>query len=153
MSIQDWAAVAEIVGAIFIVISLLYLGKQLRDSNREARAATLHAVLDSENQFNAMVVEHAGTWDKVIRGEPLSEGEETRRGIVLFNMLMADSENRFHQYNAGYLGPESWEARRLTLEGNVRMPIFKIWRESLGGQNRSAEYLKLVDELSARIED
>jgi hypothetical protein len=153
MSIQDWAAIAEIVGALFIVITLLYLAIQIRDSNREARAATLHAVLDSENQFNAMVAEHAGTWDKVVNGEPLSDGEETRRAIVLFNMLMADSENRFHQFNAGYLGPESWEARRLTLRGNVRMPIYQVWKGSLGGRNRSAEFLSFLDELADRVED
>lgn len=40
MSIQDWAAIGEIVGAIAILITLIYLAIQIRQSTRATQAAS-----------------------------------------------------------------------------------------------------------------
>ena len=132
---------------------MLFVGVQLARGSREVRAATIQATMNSESELNARFVEYAGTWDKVATGAPLSEGEERRRAIVLFNMLMTDTENRLHQFKAGYLDRETWEARHSTLPEIVSLPIFKIWRKSLGGRNRSAEFLGIVDKMAGKARD
>jgi hypothetical protein len=43
-SLSEWTAIAEIVGAIAVVVSLLYLGIQVREQNRESRLAAMHEI-------------------------------------------------------------------------------------------------------------
>ena len=37
MSIQEWGAISEMVGAIAIVVSLIYVGVQLRQNTQATR--------------------------------------------------------------------------------------------------------------------
>ncbi len=125
MTLLEWGAVGELIGGIAIIVSLMYVGLQVRDSNREARAATIQAALDSELFTNAKIVDYAGTWDKVVTGAPLAEGKQTRRAIGLFNLLMTATENQYHQYIAGYLDAQSWEG------GTPHIIVVQNWFEEL----------------------
>lgn len=49
--LQQYALVAEIISAIAIVLSLVFVGFQIADGNREANAATFQASLDTEMYF------------------------------------------------------------------------------------------------------
>ncbi len=148
MSLQDWGAIGELIGGVAIIVSLLYVGLQIKHGNRETRAATIQAASDAEAFMIATMVNHSETWNKVITGAPLESGAETRKGINLYNFLMVDTENRYHQFHSGFLDAPSWEGRLSTLQPIVRLPIFKIWRESFGGKGHSAEVLELLDGLA-----
>ena len=145
--LSEWASIAEILGAIAIVISLLFVGFQISDSNREARAATVQAALDSEMAFQAEIARYASIWEKVATGMPLAEGEETRRGIVLFNMMMTLNENRFLQMRSGFLEPQP-DALAL----GVTWPIYAVWQGSGGYQSRSPEYREFLENERRRRE-
>jgi len=47
MSIQDWGAISEMVGAIAIVVSLIYVGVQLRQNTRATRVSTSQAFVQT----------------------------------------------------------------------------------------------------------
>ena len=145
--LSDWSSVAEIVAAIGVILSLLFVGFQIQDGNRERIAATIQASLDSEMTFQAEAARHAGTWDKLSKGQELAEGEETRRAITLFGMLMTVYENQFHQYNSGYLSRPPSEV----LETAVHFPVFELWRVTGGATSRSPEFMRLVDETRERM--
>ena len=144
MTILEVAAIAEIVGAIAVVITLIYLAVQIRDSNVETRATTTQAALDSELFLSAELVRYAAIWDKVVSSLPLADGEETRRGIILYNMLMTQFENRYRQYTSGYL-----EDLPTSVDKLVALPFFDAWRGSLGASTRNPDFLELVDRLRA----
>ena len=143
-----WKETAEIVGVITIVISLVFVGVQIRDGNREARAATMVSALGVEMDMVAGFIENVAVWDKVLTNAPLAEGEETRVALLLFNLLMTDTENRFHQFNAGYLDVSIWEARKSTLPEFAALPLYPIWRETAGARSRSANFLDLMDDFA-----
>ena len=151
-TLQELASIAEILGLIAIVPSLIFVGVQLGRGNREARAAAFQAAMKSEIDVSAILAEHAGTWDKVIKGAPLASGEELRKGMILFNVLMSDSEGRYHQFKAGYLHVQSWEARHSALAPMVILPIFEIWGSSPGGLSHSADFLKLLDGMVSKAQ-
>ncbi len=149
---MDWvvaASIAEVVGAIAVVVSLIYLSIQIRAGTKATKAGAFQAVVQSEMDFASIVIENAGTWEKIVTDAPLSEGQETRAAIVLYNLFMLDSERRFHQYNAGYLETAAWEGRLRALPLVVKFSIFDRWKSSLGGMAHSADFLKLLDELSS----
>ncbi len=149
MNWEAIGAVGEIIGAIAVVVSLIYLSIQIRAGTKATKAAAFQAAVQSEMDFASIVIENAGTWEKIVTDAPLSEGEETRAAIVLYNLFMLDSERRFHQYNAGYLEAAAWDGRLRSLPLVVKFSIFERWKSSLGGMAHSADFLELLDELSS----
>ena len=147
--LSDWASIAEIIAAIGVIFSLIFVGLQLNEGNQETRAATIQATADAEAFMIATMANHSDTWFKVITGLPLESGAETHEGIILYNLLMVETENRFHQFHSGFLDAQSWEGRLSILQPTVRLPIFTQWRKSFGARAHSAEFLKLVDGLAA----
>ena len=144
---NELALIAEIVAAVGVILSLIFVGFQINDSSNETRAATIQAASDAESYMNVSLITHAGTWDKVVIGAPLDRGEEHRRAILLFNLMMTENENRYRQFRSGYLDSQSWDSRLDNLRTIVKMPMFKEWRASYGGKGHTAEFLRLVDEL------
>lgn len=143
--LSDWSSIAEIVAAIGVILSLLFVGLQIRDGNRETVAATKQAALELEMRLQSEVALHADTWYKVRNGQELQVGEEATRGIAMYNMLVTVMENRFHQYNSGYLDRPVTEV----VETFVSFPIYDAWRVTGAATSRSPEFLKLIDEARA----
>lgn len=147
------AAIAELMAAIGVIISLIFVGVQVRKSNAEARSATMQATTDTEIAMVATHADHVETWNKVVTGVPIEDSVELRRGILLFNLLMIDYENRFHQFQAGNLDVRSWSQRLEILHQLVILPIYDHWRKSPGGRSHGAVYLDLVDEISQNVNE
>lgn len=137
--LSEIASVAEVVAAIGVILSLLFVGFQIKDGNRETRAATLQATLDSEMALQAEAMRYADVWDKVLSGTQLEEGEEKRRAILLVNMLMTLYQNQYYQFESGYLD------RPPIMEQPVTWPIYEEWRKSGGATNRPPEFLEILD--------
>jgi hypothetical protein len=145
MKLSDWASVAEILGAIAIVISLYFVGLQLSDGNNETRAATTQSVIDAEMTFQALVIQYADVWEEgVLGGAPL-DPVSTRRAIGLYNMAMTLNDNRFQMAQSGYFEPSEGAMRQL-----VVLPFFDTWRNSPGAGSRSPDFLHYVDEIRNR---
>ena len=143
--LSDWASIAEMVAAFGVIVSLIFVGFQIADGNNETRAATTQAALDSEMFLQSHMLKYAGMWEKVVSGLPLEEGEETRRGILIMNMLMTLNENRFHQVNSGYL-----EHGINNFEIVLNFPFFETWRASGGARARSPEFPAVQIPLESR---
>ena len=127
--------------------TLLFVGFQISDGNRETRAATIQAALDSEIAVNTEMMRYADTWEKVSTGEPIPDSAERRRAIVLFNSLMTIYENRYFQYQSGYIEQEP------NVFPLIRMPFFGTWRESGGARNRAPGFLEYIDGISDRFQE
>jgi hypothetical protein len=149
MNWEAIGAIGEILGAAGVILTLGYLAFQIRAGTKATKAAAFQAVLQSEMDFASILIENAGTREKIVTDTPLSEGEETRVAIVLYNIFMLDSERRFHQYNSGYLEASAWEGRLRALSLLAKFSIFERWKTSLGGMAHSADFLELLDELSS----
>ena len=149
-SLSRWASIAEMNAAIGVILSLIFVGLQLNEGNRETRAATVQAATDSEMLFQTQILRYADVWEKMIIGAPIEDGEEMRRAINLFNMAMTEYENRYLQFEAGYFDAQSWEARRISLQTFVTLPTYKNWRESLAASTHSPDFLELIDDIKAR---
>jgi hypothetical protein len=92
-------------------------------------------------------------WEKVLTGAPLEEGAELRGGILLFNLLMVNTDNRYYQFRSGFLDSSSWDGYKSTLPPFVKLPIFKIWRETPGAHSHTVEFLALLDGLAMDVPD
>lgn len=144
---MNWAAISaigELLGAVAVIVSLIYLSGQVRHSSQVAKSTSLQTLLQSEMAFANMLLQNAEVWEKVLRGEPLADGKELREGVILYNLFMLESANRFAQYKNGYLDARDWANREQVLAKIVAWPIYTNWIESLGAKSNSTEFLALV---------
>ncbi len=146
-NLSRWASIAEVTAAVGVILGLIFVGLQINEGNRETRAATLQAATDSEMFMQSQFMRHADLWEKLIIDAPIKKGEETRRAIILYNMIMTDFENRYFQFEAGYFDAKSWEGRRSSLRRIVALPFFETWRGTMGAVAHSPDFLELVDDL------
>ena len=148
MALDQYANIAEIVGVVIVIVTLVFLTLQIRQNTRAIRSTTIQAVMQSEMAFNRILIENSDTWNKVLAAEPLAVGEETRKAIILFNVFMIDTESRYHQYNTGFLDAQSWEGRQATLPDVTSLPVYQLWKTSFGALTHSADFLKLLESQS-----
>ena len=146
-SLSKWTSISEMAAAVGVILSLVFVGLQINEGNRETRAATLQSATDSEMSLQSQLLRYADVFQKINSGEPLEEGAETRTGIVLYKMVMTEYENRFNQLQAGYFDAAKWETRLSSLRMFVALPFFDIWRPSIGATGSDPEFLELVDEI------
>ena len=140
-----YANVAEIIGVVLVVVTLVFLTMQIRQNTRAIRSTTIQAVMQSEMALSKILADNSAIWEKVLTAAPLQDGEEKRRAIVVYNVFMIDTETRYHQFKAGYLYEASWEGRLNILPEVIELPIFGPWRRSFGGARHSTDFLELID--------
>jgi len=149
MNLDLIANIAEIVGVILVVITLVFLTLQIRQNTQAICATTMKSALQSEMEFAAILLNEAGVWEKILTGAAVEAGEETRKSILLFNVFMIDTEARYHQFEAGYLDRQAWDGRWSVMPQIVKLPAFNTWRQSMGGKTRSKDFLDLLDRIVA----
>ena len=140
LKLSEWANVAEVLSAVAIVISLIFVGVQIADGNRETRAATAQSALNAEMVFQAEILRYADTWLKVVSGQPFSDDVEERRGIILYNMMMTQNENQYVQMKSGFI-----EFSLDSLADGVLWPIYEVWTGTGGYKSRSLEFRQFLD--------
>ena len=145
IKLADWASIAEILGAFAIVISLYFVGSQLSDGNRETRAATTQAILESSMAFNVEILRYADVWEKVLSNGDLSDDVDKRRAIILFNSMMTVNENRYQMSKSGYM-----EYSEDSLQRMVALQIYEAWRKSPGAAAHSTEFLEFLYRMRSR---
>ena len=145
LRLSEWASIAEILGAIAIVVSLYFVSSELSEGNREARAATTQATLDSAMAFNAEILQYADVWDKVLSDEDLSDDVDKRRAIILYNTMMTLNENRYQMSKSGYM-----DYAEDSLQQVIDLQIYEAWRNSPGAAAHSAEFLEFADSMRSR---
>lgn len=143
--LSDWASLAEIFGAFAIVVSLYFVSAELSDGNRETRAATTQATLDSSMAFNVEILRYADVWEKVLSDADISDNVEKRRAIILYNVMMTLNENRYQMSKSGYLAYSENSLREV-----IDLQIYGPWRKSPGAAAHSAEFLEFADSMRSR---
>ena len=147
-TLAKWASVAEIAAAVGVILSLIFVGVQINEGNKESRAATLQSISDSNAYMIRAFVDHADVWNKVVTGAPLESGTETRKAIGLFNLLMTENQNHYHQFEAGYLDQEQWNNRLQGLRPITSLPMYEVWRDSYGASGLTDEFLEILEQAS-----
>ena len=68
MSIQDWAAIGEIVGAIAVLVTLIYLTAQIRQNTRQIRSEGHARIADSYNGILSQLLADDVLLKSTVRG-------------------------------------------------------------------------------------
>ena len=128
MSWHAISALSEIVGAVAVVVSLIYLAVQIRTGTRDLRSNTQDAV------FHRLI-----DWNETVMGDPelvrifrtgsrhpdlLDENEEARYGHIMFSFFKLFENIILHHFG-GSVDPGVWK---------FNQPMLLIYANPPGGQ-------------------
>lgn len=119
--LEQYALVAEIVGAIAIVISLFYVGYQLQLNTDENRTSSIQSINAGYRELALVYVSNkeAGiAWHKMLDGEQLSKREVDLMTDKIFSDLML-LEEAYFRANEGYLDEGFLESKISLMQEKV----------------------------------
>ena len=112
LSLADWGHIAEIFGAIAVVVSLVYVGKQLQQNTEAIQTQTSQQVLATYGLAQLTVIgdeSMAPILVKADAGETLTPVEAMRLDTWV-HLVFANWEQTYRSNRAGQLDDEDWQA-------------------------------------------
>ena len=145
-------AVAELLGAIGVIATLLYVSRQIRESSKAQRTATQHAVLA---EFRAGVNQIMQDPDLFEGFRIFSEGQQVPHDYRLKVAMHIGNQFRIYEelylaYLDGNVASEFWEPRERTMvDVYLRHELARRWWTRTGTAMHSRPFVDLVDSLIA----
>ena len=124
-------AIGEIVGALAVVISLVYLASQIRIQNRESRAASVHQVIEGYRSSIAALyeAEMADIWILAISDFDRLTPSQRLRFVVYLTVALRSFEDAYFQWQEGRLEEEIWRGLLTPLVDVKSTPAFdRFWK-------------------------
>jgi hypothetical protein len=114
MKLQHWSELSQVVSAVAVVISLVYVAMEIRGNTEATRAATRQAISQTDLDFISAPLD-AGillvAQSKERQGLEV-DGVELLALITHQHVNFRVFENAFYQHRAGLLEGERWETYR-----------------------------------------
>lgn len=160
MTLEQWSFIAQIISAIAVIASLIFVGFQLRRATDAIRAASSDAYSGAYTQFVQAIVENADVADIWARGlkEPRALTEvEWIRFIAYTSAQFRLYESSRVQWLRGRLDDEHWQAvehhaqsfanqpgfvAAWKLRGHWHSPEFRAWFERLADADAPQPYAR-----------
>jgi hypothetical protein len=148
MSIQDWAAIAEMVGAIAIIVSLIYVGVQLRQNTQATRVHTSQVFVQTFGGIMSHQIQEPEFRDIYWRGlAGLSNlhGSELAAFGAWMGITIRAWESFYFQWQAGAFEDQIWSGWNCQFRDLFGYPgVQEVWR--IRRHHLSEEFCKFVEE-------
>ena len=149
LRLSDWANIAEVVGGVAVVISLIYVGIQVTDNTSAMRSETAS---NASTEFIDWYTHMSGDpelMDVWLRGvtEPDSlDEQESLRFVFLLHIIMLQFQNNYYLVEEGTLDEKMLLAINNTLSTIRGTPGFAMYW-SLRRDLFNPEYQAFVEQL------
>lgn len=150
--LQEYALIAEIIGGIAIVASLLFVGLQINQNNKLIEAEALNAKNERADDNSKLAIELniVSITTKFRSGEILTADERARITIFV-ETLLRHFETTYFQYTLGLVNEEIWQSNLKSLESFISSTAFQAvfpgWLDKERTFQFSDSFVELVDEL------
>ena len=147
MDFSTMGTLAEVVSAVGVIVSLIYVAAQVRHNTRAVRSATHHALVTTRLDYVALVADNPELSRIVRVGSEdygrLDQDERHRFGLVMYYSFSA-GENFYYQYRQGALDQEQWQRWCETLRVYFAQPGIREWFETTP-QQFTASFAAFLD--------
>jgi hypothetical protein len=154
LDINTLAAWGEFIGAIAVVISLVYLATQIRQNSKLLRASTASAATEIDARPGVLMVQDPEVariyWNGIADRDSLSETDRQRFDALMYVDMKGQSQH-FHFNREGLTGPEARQALEGDLSWSMSLPGMRDWWTDWRGHFDDA-FGAFVDEVSARAD-
>lgn len=151
MSWEAWAAIGQLVGAAGVIASLVFVGIQVRQSVRAAKATAFQGLASTIISVNLAHVENPKILDVIDRagkGEPLT-AEEHRLYVPLILSAVRLAQSAHYQVQLGLLDRSKLESVVYNLVRHLMTDAGRtIWIEL--GSRSDPQFRQYIDSLLDR---
>ena len=148
-SLQDWAILAEIIGTVAIIFSLIFVGLQISDNTREMRSAAAHNATESLQNWYVEIATNPQTAKVFRRGmsdpDALSR-DEAYQYLMNIHSAMLAYQNVYFLGAEGTLDASLYIALSATMVAVVPTPGFQ-WYWAQRADFFTPEFREFVEEM------
>ncbi len=147
MTLPDFANVGQVTASVAVVVSLVFVGFQIRQNTKANKASTLQMNADywltylttlADNRFSALYSKGA------LEREEL-EGEQFGQFFFLCRATFMGCENQHYQYRTGLLDDDAYRGYEATIREQIAAfpGVRAMWQ--LVKHTYGAEFVKFLD--------
>ena len=152
-SLSKTHQVGELIAAIAVVISLIFVGLQIRENTTASQAATYQASVayNVEILLNlAASPDTARVFNAFVNDDPDGlNADELAQAVFLMSATIRNLENLYIQYEAGMLSETAWEAREPLVRGIVQTPGFEKFLSAPNAINYGGPFMEYAKRIRA----
>ena len=148
MTLSDWANIGQVVAALAVVASLLFVGLQVRQNTKSNQATALQ--LNADYWLNYITTIADPNFSKVYAMGASGRGKLDQQQFVQFFMLCRATfmgcENQHYQYRAGFLDREAYAGYETAIKEQIAAfpGIRAMWQ--LVRHSYSKDFAAFMDE-------
>ena len=133
MTLSDVSNLAQIIGALAVVVSLFYVAFQIRQNTDAVRSATAQDVHENFASWYHLLASDSALSQITVNGlrdySSLSETEKARF-VATFMAFLSYSQNAYLKWKEGSLAPALWSCWELLIMNLVASPGGRdFWEE------------------------
>ena len=151
----NWDAVSaysDFIGAIAVVVSLVYLALQIRQNTKAIRGSTLDAITAHMQEELRWSSEMPVVFKKAMDDPDTLTFEESWQLSEWVTAAFTARQNEYHQYRQGMLDEEVWEAIENIIKLLMGIPWIRGWWQEYGRKQLAHSFVREVESL-ARVTD
>jgi hypothetical protein len=149
MSLEQLAYLAQIIGTVFVVASLVYVARQLNQNTEILKSQSRQALLTNDKVAIQIAIEGRDLYELLAKPDPLSFQDQFRLSMMLI-MSLRDREYEFFQYRAGAVDEAAWlsyrEIARLMLDSERK----RRWWNKIGKNFFDPEFVAMIEEINLK---
>ena len=152
MTIDDLGSIGEIVSAIGVIASLLYVGLQIRSNTEATRSATRQALSDQDLMYVTAGIDSSILAEATAKLEKKLDvsAAEASQLVQHQHLNVRIAENAFYQYKLGLLEKVIWDRYLAILELQLRHNPYAYKHWSHYRNSYSRDFQMVVDQVLER---
>jgi len=143
MTLEEFAYIAEIIGVVLVIASLIYVAQQLRQNTEMMRAESRNEIQHSKQQEIFMLLQNPDIW-RGLASEELDD-ESIRLTLWLTASLRA-REHEWFQFRSGVLDEAAWNSYATAIPIALANKRARAWWD-VTKQIYNKKFVDVVDEL------
>ena len=122
LKLKQWAQIAEVVGAVAIIVSLIYVGSELKHNTVATQAATFQQMVQLSTTSLISIASDADLTEimtRAVQDPDLLNDQERFRWFLINRAQWRGMEAAFFQYQHGVLGDPEWMSYEKMMCGEI----------------------------------
>ena len=152
MTLADIGSIGELIGAIAVILSLVYLAVQIRQNTEAVRIQTYQAIMDSSSRLGESLAEP--DVDRVYRkGRKDPDGctdDEMAQFMLIAGQVVNLYEGLYLHHKSGAIDDDFFENRWKTFHRIMHQPGFRrMWERA--GDYYATSFTEAVNDLMVSV--
>ncbi len=129
MNLETVVLLSELIASIAVVVTLVYLAKQVKQSTRVNSAASRHSLSVFALEISKFRAEHADRWHKVMHEQKLSKEDIEFRNWTHMQLIL-HAETYYRHYQLKLMPDNHWNNYAKFITAAMESPGFAdYWGE------------------------